>query len=194
MVVLGVFAFAAQRSGYPTVPLILGFILANLVEANFHRALAVGFGSYSIFFVRPISLGMIVAVCALFTWSWIRSRRNVLPEFETSGIGTGEFLFAGLVTLILLIFLFSAFRYSSAVRLFPVIVSTTGLTLTAYWFFIAFRSKKIAPLTLNPFSFVWLGLLVAYALLVPVVGFIVASAVFFLLVIFISRRRESESR
>src|SRR5215471_829901 len=68
MVVLGLFAFGAQRTGHPTVPLILGFILANLVEANFHRALAVGFGSYAIFFERPISLVMIVVTGLFAAW------------------------------------------------------------------------------------------------------------------------------
>ena len=106
----------------------------------------------------------------------------------------GEFFFAGFVTLILSVFLFSAFRYPSAVRLFPVIVSITGLVLTAYWFLSALRSDKIKPLALNPISFVWLGLLVAYAVLVPVTGLVVASGVFFLLVMFIARYRESGSR
>ena len=191
MVVLGLFAFAAQRGGYPTVPLILGFILAGLIEANFHRALAVGFGSYSVFFVRPISLGLIVVTCACLAWPWIRRRRDVVGELETTGVSMGEFFFAGFVTLILSVFLFSAFRYSSAVRLFPMIVSITGLVLTAYWFLSALRSDKIKPLALNPISFVWLGLLVAYAVLVPVTGLVVASGVFFLLVMFISHYTEA---
>jgi hypothetical protein len=206
MVVLGLFAFAAQRTGFPTVPLILGFILANLVEANFHRSLAVGFGSYSIFFLRPISLTMIVVTCFFAAWpalvSLYRPWRaggtagpvDAVPDVENT-IGKGELLFAGLVTLILLVFLSSAFRYSPAVRLFPVIVSIISLGLTAYWLVIAARATKIKPATRNGVStrngipsLLSLGLLVAYALLVPVAGFIVASAVFFLLVMFVSRR------
>ena len=206
MVVLGLFAFAAQRTGFPTVPLILGFILANLVEANFHRSLAVGFGSYSIFFLRPISLTMIVVTSFFAAWPALVSlyRRwraggtagpvDAVPDVEKT-IGKGELLFAGLVTLILLVFLSSAFRYSPAVRLFPVIVSIISLALTAYWLVIAARATKIKPATRNGVStrngipsLLSLGLLVAYALLVPVAGFIVASAVFFLLVMFVSRR------
>src|ERR1041385_7332052 len=155
MVVLGLFAFAAQRTGFPTVPLILGFILANLVEANFHRALAVGFGSYSIFVVRPISLAMIGVTCLFAAWpafvSLYRRRGGggkpgaMEAIMESTAVSKGELYFAGLITLILLIFLSSASRYSSAVRLFPLIVSIIGLALTAYWFLIAARSTKIKP-------------------------------------------------
>src|SRR5213593_1814332 len=70
MVVLGVFAMSVERNGYPTVPMILGFILADLIEANFHRALAIGFGSYSVFFERPISLVMIVLVFLFGARPW----------------------------------------------------------------------------------------------------------------------------
>jgi putative tricarboxylic transport membrane protein len=205
MVVLGLFAFGAQRTGYPTVPLILGFILANLVEANFHRALAVGFGSYAIFFVRPISLTMIIVTGIFAAWPALVSlyRRGVdaSRKMEDAAVSNGEFWFGGLVALILLMFLFAAVRYSPAVRLFPVIVSILGLGLTAYWFFIAARSAKIKPLPKKDVSvatgiplFLCLGLLVAYALLVPVTGFIVASAVFFLLVMFVSRREDGKKK
>jgi hypothetical protein len=86
------------------------------------------------------------------------------------------------------------------VRLFPVIVSVIGLALTAYWFSLAVRAKKIQPLahsevfTANGIPvFLCLGLLVVYALLVPAAGFIVASAVFFLFVMFVSQRRQKSA-
>jgi len=196
MVVLGLFAFAAQRAGYPTVPLILGFILAELIEANFHRALAVGFGSYSVFFVRPISLGLIVVTLCLCAFV-VKNHEDT----KTQSVTRGELFFAGLVTVILSIFLFSAFRYSSAVRLFPLIVSTTGLALTGYWLFNGLISTTPALRATPPHlrrgagipAFASLGLLVGYAALVPVVGLMIASVVFFLLVTFIARRREKES-
>src|SRR2546427_12135516 len=138
MLVLGVFALAAQRRGSPTVPMILGFILADLIEANFHRALAIGFGSYAVFFKRPISLVMIVLVCLFVARPWTmefyRRRREISRKTtEQLSVKLGELYFGGIVTVILLIFLFSSFRYSSEVRLFPLIVSTTGLVLMVYW-------------------------------------------------------------
>src|SRR3989449_7677784 len=129
MVVLGVFALGAERNGYPTVPVILGFILADLIEANFHRALGVGFGSYAVFFTRPISLVMIVLVFLFGARPWAmefyrRRRQGSRKTTEPLSVKSGEFYFGGAVTLILLIFLLSSFRYSSEVRLFPVIVSS----------------------------------------------------------------------
>src|SRR5438093_1616259 len=137
MVVLGVFALGAERNGYPTVPMILGFILADLIEANFHRALGIGFGSYAVFLTRPISLVMIVLVFLFGARSWAmevyrRRRKGSRKTTEPLNVKSGEFYFGGAVTLILLIFLLSSFRYSSEVRLFPVIVSSAGLALMAY--------------------------------------------------------------
>jgi hypothetical protein len=177
--------------------MILGFILADLIEANFHRALGVGFGSYTVFFKRPISLAMVIVTCLFVAWPWIRDfyrRRRLDPgTTESADVHAGEFYFGGLVTLLLLTFLFSSFRYSSEVRLFPVIVSTIGLVLIVYWFFVVGRTATIKPRALKNIrssggmpALVSLGLVAAYALLVPAAGFIAASMVFFLLVMFLS--------
>ena len=80
-----------------------------------------GFGSYAIFFVRPISLTMIIVTCLFAAWpafvSLYRRGGDAIPEMEDTAVSKKEFWFGGLVTLILLIFLFSASRYSPAVRL-----------------------------------------------------------------------------
>jgi len=71
MTALGIFSLAALRSRYPTVPLILGFILGDLIEANFHRALGVGFGSATVFLKRPISVSLIFITLLFAAWPWI---------------------------------------------------------------------------------------------------------------------------
>jgi len=201
MVVLGIFALGAERNGYPTVPMILGFILADLIEANFHRALAIGFGSYAVFFTRPISLVMIVLVFLFGARPWAmefyrRRRQGSRKGSEPLEFKWREFYFAGVVSIVMLAFLFSSFRYSSEVRLFPLIVSITGLILTACWVLTSMRARKI---TLSPSerggvpAVLGVGLLALYALLVPAAGFIAASMIFFLSVMFLSSlRRESK--
>jgi putative tricarboxylic transport membrane protein len=202
MVVLGIFAFVAKRNSYPTVPMILGFILADLIEGNFHRALGVGFGSYTVFVTRPITLVMIIITLLFLAWPWIlyfiRRRRlasgkstdvlDAITDSESNQMGTGELIFGGGVAILLLVFLISAFRYSPDVRLFPVIVCFTGLILYAYWFFNVLRTMKIEPLEFSGFASTekngmhWLlsvGLLVGYALLVPVLGLILSSVIYF---------------
>ena len=201
MVVLGVFALGAERNGYPTVPMILGFILADLIEANFHRALGIGFGSYAVFFTRPISLVMIVLVFLFGARPWAmefyrRRRQGSRKGSEPLEFKWREFYFASVVSIVMLAFLFSSFRYSSEVRLFPLIVSITGLILTACWVLTSMRARKI---TLSPSerggvpAVLGVGLLALYALLVPAAGFIAASMIFFLSVMFLSSlRRESK--
>ena len=206
MVVLGVFALGAQRNGYPTVPMILGFILADLVEANFHRALAIGFGSYAVFFTRPISLLMIVLVFLFGARPWAlefyrRRRQGSRKTTEPFSVKSGEFYFGGAVTLILLIFLASSFRYSSEVRLFPVIVSAAGLVLMAYWLLTTVSARKIErPISEDIHSargvpaILGVLLVAVYALLVPAAGFIIASMSFFVLVMFLSHSRRESNR
>src|SRR5437773_1989575 len=201
MVVLGVFALGAQRNGYPTVPMILGFILADLVEANFHRALGIGCGSYAVVFTRPIRLAMCVLVFVVGARPWAlefyrRRRQGSRKGSEPLEFKWREFYFAGVVSIVMLAFLFSSFRYSSEVRLFPLIVSITGLILTACWVLTSMRARKI---TLSPSerggvpAVLGVGLLALYALLVPAAGFIAASMIFFLSVMFLSSlRRESK--
>ena len=206
MVVLGVFALGAERNGYPTVPMILGFILADLIEANFHRALGIGFGSYAVFFTRPISLVMIVLVFLFGARSWAmevyrRRREGSRKTTEPLSVKSGEFYFGGAVTLILLIFLLSSFRYSSEVRLFPVIVSSAGLVLMAYWLLTTMSARKIKQPSSEDIhsaggvpAVLGVGLLGVYALLVPAAGFIIASMIFFVLVMFLSSSRRESKR
>ena len=206
MVVLGIFALGAERNGYPTVPMILGFILADLIEANFHRALAIGFGSYAVFFTRPISLVMIVLVFLFGARSWAmevyrRRREGSRKTTEPLNVKSGEFYFGGAVTLILLIFLLSSFRYSSEVRLFPVIVSSAGLVLMAYWLLTTMSARKIKQPSSEDIhsaggvpAVLGVGLLGVYALLVPAAGFIIASMIFFVLVMFLSSSRRESKR
>ena len=206
MVVLGVFALGAQRNGYPTVPMILGFILADLIEANFHRALGIGFGSYAVFFTRPISLVMIVLVFLFGARPWAmefyrRRRQGSRKTTEPLSVKSGEFYFGGAVTLILLIFLLSSFRYSSEVRLFPVIVSSAGLVLMAYWLLTTMSARKIKQPSSEDIhsaggvpAVLGVGLLGVYALLVPAAGFITASMSFFVLVMFLSSSRRESKR
>jgi hypothetical protein len=204
MVALGIFAFFASRNGYPTVPMILGFILADLIEGNFHRSLGVGFGSPMIFVTRPIALVMLVITVVFIAWPWIVDfikRRQVtsaktievlsaITDEEVEEVSTGEIIMGGVVVAVLLVFLVTSFSYSAEVRLFPVIVCIVGLILSLYWLFVAVRTKKITRsaftgLSVGKGGMPWLiGLasLVVYALAVPVLGFLIASTLYFVLV------------
>ena len=56
MVVLGVIGYILRKMDFPTAPIILGFVLAELMEQNLRRALAITNGDISILFESPISI------------------------------------------------------------------------------------------------------------------------------------------
>jgi putative tricarboxylic transport membrane protein len=55
-IIFGLIGYMLSKRGYPAVCLILGLVLGDLTEANFHRSLLIGRGSYLIFLSTPISI------------------------------------------------------------------------------------------------------------------------------------------
>jgi putative tricarboxylic transport membrane protein len=58
MVVLGVIGYIMRKLDFPTAPIILGFVLSNLMEQNLRRALAITNGDIGILFESPISIAL----------------------------------------------------------------------------------------------------------------------------------------
>lgn len=61
MITFGVVGYLLRRYGYEAPPLILAFVLGRMFEMHLMRSLALSRGSFSIFFVRPISVFFLVA-------------------------------------------------------------------------------------------------------------------------------------
>lgn len=61
-IVMGVIGYIMLRLDWPLVPWVLGLILGPILEERLRESLSLSLGSPSIFFTRPISLGMIIAV------------------------------------------------------------------------------------------------------------------------------------
>jgi putative tricarboxylic transport membrane protein len=55
MIILGVFAYILRKLHYPMAPVILGFVLGELMEDNLRRALSISGGEIGILFQSPIS-------------------------------------------------------------------------------------------------------------------------------------------
>lgn len=71
--VAGLFGFLLARGDFPTGPIVLALILGEMVESNFIRTMMLPPGTYSTFFVRPISLVLIIlTVLSLFGPSVIK--------------------------------------------------------------------------------------------------------------------------
>ncbi len=195
----GVFAYALGKLGYPVVCLVLGLILGPLVEANFHRSLGISYGSYDIFFTRPIAV-IFLAVTLLFLFGpylaeFVRSRWGAAGtpgETASAGAGDqqlckGELIALAFMAVILAVFLITARGYGSQVRMFPDLVSATGMALVAYRILGVLRClgtarwKFTRPGLLFSGSLTWhwsVSAMAVFAVLVNILGFVLTSAVF----------------
>ena len=65
MGVLGIVGFVLRKAGIPMAPLILGFVLGDLMEQNLRRALSITNGELSILWGSPITIGLWAAAAAM---------------------------------------------------------------------------------------------------------------------------------
>jgi len=61
----GVVGYVLRKLDYEIAPIILGLVLAPMLELNFRQALAMSAGSYAIFFTRPIAVVMLLIALTL---------------------------------------------------------------------------------------------------------------------------------
>jgi putative tricarboxylic transport membrane protein len=91
MFVLGLVSFGMRKYNFPIAPVILGVVLAPLMETQFRRALSISVGDYSVFFTRTGS-ALILAVAALllfgpFVAAFIARKRGraLVPSLTDEG-------------------------------------------------------------------------------------------------------------
>ncbi|MCS6763032.1 MAG: tripartite tricarboxylate transporter permease [Candidatus Protistobacter heckmanni] len=61
----GIIGYLFIKLGCEPAPLLLGFVLGPMMEENFRRALLLSRGDFTVFFTRPLSLGLLIAAAAL---------------------------------------------------------------------------------------------------------------------------------
>jgi putative tricarboxylic transport membrane protein len=59
MIIFGVLGYLMKKFDYPAAPLILAYILGPMLEKNLNQAVMMAGGNFSIFFVRPMSVGLL---------------------------------------------------------------------------------------------------------------------------------------
>ena len=74
-VVFGVLGYFMSRSGYPSVPLILGLLLGKGFETNFNHTMSIMDGGLSSFVTRPISIFLLIA-CVLIIGAGFRKKKS----------------------------------------------------------------------------------------------------------------------
>ena len=69
MTVMGALGYVLRKFDFETAPVVLGLILAPMMEMSFRQSLSMSSGSYSIFINRPIALVMLMVGLALLLLS-----------------------------------------------------------------------------------------------------------------------------
>jgi TctA family transporter len=68
MIAFGIAGFFMRKADLDPAPLVLAFVLGNILETNFRQALLVGRGGLSLFYTRPIAAFLLAACVALIAW------------------------------------------------------------------------------------------------------------------------------
>ena len=84
MIFFGIVGFFMRKFGYETAPFILAFILGPMFEEHFRRSLILSYGSFLIFFERPISaiflgIGIFLMLSSLLP-AMMNRRKFIAPE------------------------------------------------------------------------------------------------------------------
>ncbi|MCH9298221.1 tripartite tricarboxylate transporter permease [Pantoea allii] len=84
MVGLGIFGYILRKMDFPMSPLILGFVLGEMLEQNLRRALSISNGEMAILWESPIAkVLLILAVAVLIVpLVWKRLRRKPAPVHQ----------------------------------------------------------------------------------------------------------------
>jgi putative tricarboxylic transport membrane protein len=83
MVILGVIGYCLVKAKWPLPCFVLGFVLGNILESNFHRTLLIGHGSIKPFFTRPGSLGILILTLVLLIWPYLSPYVKKLRKGKT---------------------------------------------------------------------------------------------------------------
>ncbi len=87
-VLLAIFAalvgFFMRKAGFPLITLIIGFVLGHLAEEKFTQSLQISQGDYSIFFTRPVSIILLIAIVSMLGWLLYRSANPARANSESN--------------------------------------------------------------------------------------------------------------
>jgi putative tricarboxylic transport membrane protein len=76
--VLGIVGYLLARFGFPMAPIVIGLVLGPIIEVNLRNGLVANDMDLTVFFTRPISAALLIAIVLALGWSvWRRSHADV---------------------------------------------------------------------------------------------------------------------
>lgn len=151
-VVFGVLGYFMSRSGYPSVPLILGLLLGKGFETNFNHTMSIMDGGLSSFVTRPISIFLLIA-CVLIVGAGFRKKKSkwvpkeegeVSDDQSFRGITLEDKLFALFVVVFGGVLIVESVKLDQfAAKIFPLMVGCLLLAIVGAYLLIR-RSPTLA--------------------------------------------------
>ncbi len=86
MIVMGALGYALRKFDFETAPVVLGVVLAPMLEMSFRQSLAMSSGSYTIFFQRPIAVSMMAGGLCLLLLSLLPILTKSMDWRRTLGL------------------------------------------------------------------------------------------------------------
>jgi putative tricarboxylic transport membrane protein len=80
LLILGMIGFAMSKFGFPIAPIVLGLVLGPIIEPNLRRSLLGE--NWTIFFTRPLSLGILVLAFSLVIFMHIKMKQPIKKPSE----------------------------------------------------------------------------------------------------------------
>jgi putative tricarboxylic transport membrane protein len=205
LIIFGILGYAFDKLRYSTISLIIGLIIAPLLETNFHRTLVRGEGSLYLLWTRPLTVLFFGITILFLIWPYLKvfylSLRGKVEAkeimLETDNVNhfefsVAEFILLGSFCLFAVLLLVDARSYQYATKLFPLITCYAMLLLIVLRVIAGIKRKaRILPLNLkNPFRVLSTSLswqfsiltFIGYLLVTYSIGFFLATA-FYLLTI-----------
>ena len=87
MFVFGLVGYLMKKFDYEPAPLLMAFVLGPMMEQALRQSLSISYGSFAIFFTRPISatfIGLALALIASYFLPPLRKKRSQIPDEEVS--------------------------------------------------------------------------------------------------------------
>jgi putative tricarboxylic transport membrane protein len=93
MLIMGVVGYALRKFDFDPAPLVLGLVIAPILEQSLRQSLIMSNGNYLIFFSRPISLSLMmisIGLLALAAYAFVLHRTDWRTRLAKAEAGEPE--------------------------------------------------------------------------------------------------------
>ena len=76
LLIIGLLGYILTNCGFSLPPIVLGYILASIIESNFRTALIGSRGDFAEILSRPIAMGLMIFAVIMVIWPLVKMRKK----------------------------------------------------------------------------------------------------------------------